>query len=86
MGGCVPRRGKVGVGPGFLALEQVVRRGRIMKLMWFVAGDPFFHRSARGRQQAGELLGDLFGAAGAHARSVAEVPSFHVTRPSGSSW
>ena len=42
MGGCVARRGKVGVGPGFLALEQVVRRGRIMKLMWFVAGDPFF--------------------------------------------
>jgi enamine deaminase RidA (YjgF/YER057c/UK114 family) len=59
---------------GLVGLDAVVR---VVKVVGFVASAPGFTAQPAVLNGASELLGELFGAAGAHARSavgVAELP------------
>jgi enamine deaminase RidA (YjgF/YER057c/UK114 family) len=59
---------------GLVGLDAVVR---VVKLVGFVAAAPGFTAQSAVVNGASELLGEVFGAAGAHARSavgVAELP------------
>jgi enamine deaminase RidA (YjgF/YER057c/UK114 family) len=54
---------------------------RIVKLVGFVASDPSFTGQPAVVNGASELLGDLFGAAGAHARSAVGVAVLPLDAP-----
>jgi enamine deaminase RidA (YjgF/YER057c/UK114 family) len=54
---------------------------RIVKLVGFVASDPSFTGQPGVVNGASELLGDLFGAAGAHARSAVGVAALPLDAP-----
>ena len=103
VGGALPCRGKVGVGPGLVAPDEAARLARIcvlnavaavaaevggidhirriVKLVGFVASDPSFTGQPAVVNGASELLGDLFGAAGAHARSAVGVAALPMDAP-----
>jgi enamine deaminase RidA (YjgF/YER057c/UK114 family) len=103
VGGSLPSRGKVGVGPGLVAPEEAVRLARIavlnavaavaaeiggidrirriVKLVGFVASDPAFTGQPSVVNGASELLRDVFGAAGAHARSAVGVAVLPLDAP-----
>ena len=103
VGGALPCRGKVGVGPGLVAPDEAARLARIcvlnavaavaaevggidhirriVKLVGFVASDPSFTGQPAVVNGASELLGDLFGAAGAHARSAVGVAALPLDAP-----
>jgi enamine deaminase RidA (YjgF/YER057c/UK114 family) len=99
----LPSRGKVGVGPGFIAPDEAGRLARIavlnavaavaaevggidrirriVKLVGFVASDPSFTGQPAVVNGASQLLGELFGAAGAHARSAVGVAALPLDAP-----
>ena len=54
---------------------------RIVKLVGFVSSDPSFTGQPAVVNGASELLGDLFGAAGAHARSAVGVAALPLDAP-----
>ena len=60
---------------------RIDRIRRIVKLVGFVASDPSFSGQPAVVNGASELLGDLFGAAGAHARSAVGVAALPLNAP-----
>jgi enamine deaminase RidA (YjgF/YER057c/UK114 family) len=60
------------------ALEHVAR---VVKVVGFVASDPSFTGQPGVVNGASELLGDLFGAAGRHARSAVGVAALPLGSP-----
>ena len=60
---------------------RIDRIRRIVKLFGFVASDPSFSGQPAVVNGASELLGDLFGAAGAHARSAVGVAALPLNAP-----
>jgi len=60
------------------ALERVAR---VVKVVVFVASDPAFGGQPGVANGASELLGELFGAAGRHARSAVGVASLPLGAP-----
>ena len=69
---------------GLAAVNAVVpleRVTRIVKVVAFVASTPDFTGQAGVANGASELLGDVFGAAGRHARSAVGVPVLPLDAP-----
>ncbi|MBA3528297.1 MAG: RidA family protein [Propionibacteriaceae bacterium] len=59
-------------------LDEVLR---VVKVLVFVASDPDFTAHAQVANGASELLGDVFGGAGKHARSAIGVGSLPLDAP-----
>jgi enamine deaminase RidA (YjgF/YER057c/UK114 family) len=70
---------------GLAAARSVIgdldRIGRVVKLVGFVASDPSFTGQPLVINGASEFLGEVFGAAGAHARSAVGVVSLPLGAP-----
>ncbi len=70
---------------GLAAIESAIgsldRITRIVKVTGFVASDPGFTGQPGVLNGASELLGELFGAAGAHARSAVGVAVLPLDSP-----
>ena len=63
---------------GLVGLDAVVR---VVKVVGFVASAPGFSAQPAVLNGASELLGDIFGAAGAHARSAVGVAELPMSAP-----
>lgn len=63
------------------ALGDLGRVRRIVKLTVFVASDPAFTQQHLVANGASELLGDVFGDAGKHARSAVGAPALPTNSP-----
>jgi enamine deaminase RidA (YjgF/YER057c/UK114 family) len=61
-----------------VGLDSVVR---VVKVLGFVASDPSFTGQPQVINGASELLGEVFGAAGAHARSAVGVAALPLDAP-----
>jgi enamine deaminase RidA (YjgF/YER057c/UK114 family) len=70
---------------GLAAVESVIgsldRVTRIVKVVGFVASDPSFTGQPGVINGASEVLGDIFGDAGVHARSAVGVPVLPLDSP-----
>lgn len=62
-------------------IGDLSRVRRIVKVVGFVASDPEFTGQPGVINGASELLGDIFGAAGQHARSAVGVPVLPLDSP-----
>ncbi|MGH8887533.1 MAG: RidA family protein [Egibacteraceae bacterium] len=63
------------------ALGTLDRVARVVKLTVFVASDPSFTQQHLVANGASELLADVFGDAGRHARSAVGVPALPLDSP-----
>lgn len=63
------------------ALGELSRVRRVVKLTVFVSSDPSFTQQHIVANGASELMGDVFGDAGRHARSAVGAPALPLNAP-----
>ena len=63
------------------ALGDLSRVRRVVKLTVFVASDPSFTQQHLVANGASELIGEVFGDAGKHARSAVGAPALPTNTP-----